>query len=272
MATGPAAAIEIYERGIERVEARGGDATWAKAETMWSEFDLGRWDAVLSTAEALLEQWEEQSVQYLPWAKSYQAAVHVWRGEVAEAATLQADYLPALREIGDLQLLTPALVIAARTELARGNAEAAEQLLDEFVLVTDGKSPIYRGLYVTDAVRLLVALGATDKAESLAAGSEAPGWREEISLVAAHAILAEAEGDHEAALDQYEQVAQDWADFGHELEEALARYGGGRSLTALGRHAEAAERFDAAKVLLAELGASPTIEEIEGVADQAAAL
>ena len=58
MEEGPVAALEIYERGIAMVEARGGDASWPRAETMWANFDRGDWGAVLNTADHLLEQWE----------------------------------------------------------------------------------------------------------------------------------------------------------------------------------------------------------------------
>lgn len=269
---GPAAAEKIYRTGIERVEARGGDHSWAKAEMMWTGFDLGIWDEVLARAYGLLEQWEGQSVQYVPWAKSYQARVHVWRGDVTGATALQGEYLPALREIQDPQLLTAGLAISARIELERGDAAAAVGLLDEFFAVTEGKSPMYRGIYLTEAVRLLVRSGELDKAAEWVAGSVAPGWRDEISVATAGAILAEAHGDPERALQGYEAVAADWADYGHVLEEAMAHYGAGRCLAALGRPERAVVAFSAARAILERLGAQPVIDEIEGVADRAAAL
>jgi class 3 adenylate cyclase len=272
MERGPVAALEIYHRGIEKVEARGGDASWAKAETMWANWDLGDWDGVIRTADALIEQWADASVQYVPWAMSYRAAVHVWRGEGAEAAALQADYLPGIREIGDLQLLTPALVFAARTELARGNEAEAARLLDEVIAVTEGRSAIYRGWLVADAVRQLVAIGEGAKAAALVAGSESPGRRNELGVAAARAILAEAGGDFERALAQYESVAAGWADFGFVLEHALALYGAGRCLSELGRNDEAADRFDAAREIFVTLGATPMVDAIDEIGDQAAAL
>jgi class 3 adenylate cyclase/tetratricopeptide (TPR) repeat protein len=269
---GPAAAEEIFETGIERVEARGGDHSWAKAEMMWTGFDLGKWDQVLDLSDGLLEQWEGEAVQYVPWAKSYRALVQVWRGQIAEAAALQDEYLPALRGIADLQLLGPALVTSARIALARGNKAAATELLDEFITVTEGVTRMFRGISLADAVRLLVALGELDRAAELTAGSETPGLRMQISSATAEAILAEARGESEVALEAYEQVATDWAAFGHVLEHALALYGAGRCLAELGRSDEAAERLAEARKILSELGATPTIDEIDGVADQAAAL
>ena len=208
----------------------------------------------------------------MPWARSYQALVHVWRGEVAKAAALQSQYLSALREIGDLQLLTPALVIAARTEFAQANTDGAALLLDEFIEVTRGKSPVYRGWLVNDAVRLLVAVGSATEAEALAAESDAPGRRNRISVATAKAALAEANGDYEGALGQYEAVVADWADFGYVLEHGLALCGAGRCLAALGRPGEAAQPLAAAREILAKLGAAPTIAEIDALEEQAAAL
>ena len=269
---GPAAAEEIYRTGIERVEARGGDHSWAKAEMLWTGFDLGHWDEVLARADGLLEQWEGESVQYVPWARSFRARVKVWTGNVSEAAALQDDYLPALREIEDLQLVAAALVISARIEIARGDPTAAVALLDECFSRTEGKTLMFRGLYLTEAMRLLIATGNVEKARDWAAGSIGPGLRNEISVATADAMLAEVDGDHEGALGQYEAVAVDWADFGFVLEQALALYGASRSLAALSRPAEAADQLAVAREILVELGAQPTIDEIDGVANQAAAL
>ena len=272
MDEGPAAAEEIFETGIERVEGRGGDHSWAKAEMLWTGFDLGNWDEVLARADGLLEQWEGESVQYVPWAKSYRARVKVWRGDVSEAAALQDDYLPALREIEDLQLLAAALVISARIEIARGDLSSAVALLDECFSLTEGKTVMFRALYLTDAMRLLITTGHVEKARDWAAGSKGPGLRNEISVATADAMLAEVDGDHEGALARYDAAAADWADFGFVLERALALYGAGRCLAELGRSGESADRLAAAREILVELGAAPTIAEIDGVADQAAAL
>ena len=149
---------------------------------------------------------------------------------------------------------------------------AAADLIKEFISSTEGVTGMFRAISLTDAVRLLVALGDVERAAELAADSESPGLRMEISNATAEAILAEARGETEVALEAYEQVATDWAAFGHVLEHALALYGAGRCLTEVGRAKEGSERLAAAREILVELGATPTIEESDGVADQAAAL
>jgi hypothetical protein len=92
-----------------------------------------------------------------------------------------------------------------------------------------------------------------------------------ISSATAEAILAEARGESEKALQGYEQVARDWADYGNALEHALALYGAGRCLTELGRAPEGSERLATAREILVELGAMPTVAEIDSLGDQAAA-
>jgi tetratricopeptide (TPR) repeat protein len=171
-----------------------------------------------------------------------------------------------------LQLLGPALIAAAHTELSRGNKAAAAELLAEFITSTEGVTKMFRSISLTEAVRLLVALGEVESASELAAGSETPGLRMENSMNTAHAIVAEARGETGEALEMYEQVAADWAAFGHVLEHALALYGVGRCLAELGQPDEAADRLAAAREIFVELGATPTIDEIDGIGEQVAAL
>lgn len=271
--TGPGPAREIYRRGIDLVSARGGDTSWAEAETMWINFDLGRWDEVVAVADDLLERWgTEQSSLYKPWAQSYKAAVHAWRGELTKASALQADYLPAAREIEDLQLLAPALIFAARTSAAAGNLGEGAQLAAEFITVTEGKSPVYRGLHIAEATRLLVAAGWQAEADAVLEGADTSNLRSRIGVDTARAILAEARADTEAAGEGFARAAQDWGEYGHVLEQALAHYGAGRCLAGMGRRSDAINAFSAAKRLLDGLGAAPTISEIEAEAGDEAAV
>ncbi len=271
VAEGPAVAQEIYDRCIEVVESRGASAAWARAESQWTYFDLGRWDDVLSMSEWLLDYEESSGGSMLgPWARSYKALVSVWRGDMATALEEQALYLPALREIGDLQLLTPAQMISARIEATRGDVDTAVELVREFAAATEDRAPLYRANGLPEAVRFLVAAGAIEEAERLFAGSEAPGQRHVNMVAAANAILAEARGETDDALRQYEAVSSAWESFGHPLEEALALYGAGRCLATLGRGAEAADSFERAQTILTELGAEPTVAEIDAYVAEAA--
>jgi len=270
--SGPHAAEEIFRRGIERVEGRGGDASWLKAETMWTAFDLGTWDVLLATGAELIRRWEGEPSQYVPWAQSYQAHVHIWRGEVTEAAALMDAYLPTLREIADVQLLAPALVISARIAFTRGEGAAARKLLGEYVSLTEETSPAYSAFIFPDPIRMLVALDDLAAAEYLARSSKAPALRSAIGLAAAEAILTEARGDIEGAVGQYRDVAEKWGEFGHVLEEALARHGASRCLADLARGDEARQSLAEARRLFDRLGARPMIAELDESGETAAGM
>lgn len=271
---GPVAANQVYAAGIRIVEARGGAPVWMHAETMWTNFDLGEWDEVLRIAGDLIARYKpaQEAPMLLAWAQSYRARVLAWRGQLQEARALHEMYLGPLRDIEDLQLLTPALAISATIESEKGDHEEALALLDECFAITEGRSPILRSFILTDGMRMLVKMGDLERAQAWADGTRAPGWRGEIASATALALLTETSGEHEEALSQFRKAASDWGEFGHVLEEAMARYGAGRCLTELGRGEEAQTELTRARELLVSLGATPTIHEIDGVAEQATAL
>jgi ATP/maltotriose-dependent transcriptional regulator MalT len=240
---------------------------------MRSYFDLGHWDELIAEAESLLERWQGESVLYEPWAQSQTAAVHVWRGEVAEAQALSEKYLDRLREIEDLHLLIPALATTARILYVQGEDSSALDLIDEAYHLTEGKALIYTAMYLPDVVRILVGAREIQKAEGWISHAEDGSGRQiELAVASAQAIMAEAEGDLESAAAMYEENAGNWRDFGHALEEAMASLGAGRCLIGIGRDKEAEVHLASARIIFERLGAAPMIAEIDDESDQAAAL
>ena len=73
-------------------------------------------------------------------------------------------------------------------------------------------------------------------------------------------MLAEADGDREAAVRLHEQAAAAWEAYGHLAEHGLALLGAGRCLRRLGRP-EAAARLRAARAVFERLRAGPLREE-----------
>ncbi len=268
-ARGPAAGQAVYEEAIARLSPRGTDTSWAQAELMWLNYDLGRWDALLDTADSLIDRWRGEESQFIPWAQSYKAKVVAWRGDVDQGADLVESYLPAVRRIEDLQLLVPGLIIAARIEFDRGNRSVGRELLDELVGVTESKSSGFRDFALAEAVRILVALGEMDKAEEWLADSSGGAWRHEISRNTAAAIIAEAHGQYDVALLGYQATATEWEGYGFKQERALSLLGAGRMLQTLGDEARSQEHTESARRLFDELGMPP---EHQGMSDQAAAL
>ncbi len=90
-------------------------------------------------------------------------------------------------------------------------------------------------------------------------------------MASARATLAEAERDHETAVERYEDAALRWAAFPSVLEHALALAGAGRCLLALGRPNEAAERLGVARQLYASLEAAPLVGEADDLLARATA-
>ena len=74
------------------------------------------------------------------------------------------------------------------------------------------------------------------------------------------ALLAELDGDLEAAATGYDEAAAGWERFGHVAEEGQALLGAGRCLRRLGRP-EAGARLETARDLFRRLGAGPLMRE-----------
>jgi class 3 adenylate cyclase/tetratricopeptide (TPR) repeat protein len=264
---GPAAALATCEEAIGFTERRGlGEGTaWIRSATLPPLLDLGRWDEAVAGADALIGWEREHGGQYMAlMAAQVKARVLLWRGRPDAARGLVGEFLPQAREIDDLQLLVPALTVAAAAERAAGDPAAAGALVEELQRVAGdrGGGGWYLGQQLADLVRVCVALGRRAAAEELAAQANGGVARNRHGLATARAVLAEAAGHLEGAAAGYEEAAAGWAGYGHRLERALALLGAGRCLLALGRP-EGRGRLEAAGELFAGLGAGPLAAEAE---------
>ncbi len=270
-AQGPSAAHELFSAGVEH-GLRRGLTSWArggKAHMLWTLFDLGRWDEVLEIADELVS-WDRTHGQtyWGPWGLSYEAHVLVRRGQVAQAAEIEEELLSRAREIGDPQVLAPALIAAALIEQARGELPAALDLTAEFEEVT--REPQFRLTHLPDAVRICVVAGAMERGRSLLSGRKlsAAGFRH--ALLTAKAVLAEGAGELDQALQLYEDAVQRWTEFGSVLEQAQTLLGQGRCLAALGRPEDAVLALEEAKAIFARLRAAPLEAEVNRLLAEAA--
>jgi tetratricopeptide (TPR) repeat protein len=264
---GPAAALATCQEAIEFTERRGlGEGTaWIRSATLVPLLDLGRWDEAVAGADALIGWEREHGGQYMAlMAVQVKARVLLWRGRPDAARGLAGAFLPRAREIDDLQLLVPALTVAAAAEQAAGDQAAAEALVEELrrVVGDRGGGGWYLGQQLADLVRVCVAVGRRAAAEELAGQANGGVARNRHGLATARAVLAEAGGDLDEAAAGYERAAAGWAGYGHRLERALALLGAGRCLLALGRP-EGRARLEAAGEQIAGLGAGPLRAEAE---------
>ena len=85
-------------------------------------------------------------------------------------------------------------------------------------------------------------------------------------------MLAEADGDPQAALPLFEEAAKRWAEYGYTLGRGLALLGSARCSLALGRKTDATPVLHQAHDIFAGLEAAPALAEVDALlGDQPAA-
>ncbi|MDP9222462.1 MAG: AAA family ATPase, partial [Actinomycetota bacterium] len=217
LSEGPRRAQLLYDEAIGLGDRRGvtGDSMWARAESVWPLFDLGKWDDLLTRTEDVVE-WERihGGSQIRAMTLPYKAAVLLHRGEGVEAAALADGFLPLARDIGDLQVLVPALAIAGAARAAVGDPSGAAGLIGELADRTR-PAPTWRARFLPDAVRLLCFMGALSSAADLVLQeAQVATTRDRDSVFTAHAILAAAEGRFEQAEAMHQDAARRWERYG----------------------------------------------------------
>jgi tetratricopeptide (TPR) repeat protein len=241
-----------------------GSAEWARAETTWMLFDLGRWDELLEVAEVVARFDErEGGVQQGLIASSYAGHVHLRRGELARAARVCERYLDRARAALDPQVVGPTLSLQALVRAAEGSPGEALEAVHELIDATRDRADWHRGRFLPELVRLCTGLAAREAAEELAAPLRTQLGRTSHAIVAAHAELAEADGRYGEALALHDDAAARWGLFGRLDGRADSLLGAGRCLLALGRDDEARGRLADARAIYEGLGARPSIAEVD---------
>jgi class 3 adenylate cyclase/tetratricopeptide (TPR) repeat protein len=274
---GPRGALASYRESWDLAQRHGdlldGAAYWS--ESLRPLFDLGEWDELLARSEQLRPMLEAQGASYsLAQVEPYRAAVLLWRGEYTAARTIIEGVLPTAREIADLQVLVPALAVAALAGQASGNQPAALELAAEYetaVRARPGEAGWHWGWwFLADLVRVCVAAGELDRAAALAGDAQPTVLRHRLSVLAARAVLAEARGEHHQAAARYAKAADGWQAYGHLLEHGQALLGLGRCRLAL-RQPGTEQPLTQARQLFARLHATPLLAETDHWLGQAIA-
>jgi class 3 adenylate cyclase/tetratricopeptide (TPR) repeat protein len=262
----PQAALDAFDEGREFAGRRGmgGNKAWITAESTWALYDLARWDELLERTEEVAGFVEVSGRGYMTIAAAPQKAlVFLQRGDVEQAATIMDETLPAARGAGDLQVLVPALAVAAMVASSTGNHRDAALLAREVETVTQVGATAYRARYLPQLVSIAVAANAKDVAEALLATEYHDIGRVGHAVVQARAASDEGNGKPEQALALYEDAAARWADHGFALGRAESLFGAGRCLLALGRTNEASARLHQAREVFSGLGAAPAVARID---------
>ncbi len=268
---GPAEGLKVHREGVEFSERRGltHNAVWTRAELTWMLFDLGEWDELLDVSGQVIE-WDRAhgGTQIQAIALPYRAHVLAQRGDHREAAGLAQEFLPRAREIGEPQVIVPALTVAASLEETAGRTDRAAALLEEMIDATRDRSQL-RAWASCGSFR--ASGGRADLIERLLEGVDGPGARNRHTVAGGWAILAEARGDLDGACGLYELAADGWASYGNVPERGQALLGAGRTLVGLGREAEAIDPLTRARDVFAGLAAAPLVAEADGLLQRATA-
>lgn len=267
---GPAAGLEVHRESMEFAERRGlrSQAMWARAETTWTLYELGRWDELLAAADEVLE-WDEDRTQISLLVEPWKALVQLHRGDLASAQR-SLSLLDRARAAGDPQIVIPALTVAAMVELEGGNREIAAALIRERVELVGHQEASF-AIAHTEAARVLVAAGELDLLEELRRQDDFPLRRTRLFQATSGALLTEARGLPSEALALCLEASDGWSAFGHRLETAFAEMGAGRCLLALGRSDEARRHLHEAREIFDSLGAIPLIEQTDDLLARATA-
>jgi class 3 adenylate cyclase/tetratricopeptide (TPR) repeat protein len=273
---GPGAGLTLYQEGMAFAERRGigGALMWQRAETTWRLFDLGRWDEILEAAEEIRRwfggqsRWTQVSI-----AGTQEARVRAYRGELARAAELMEELLPAARWGGDFQAYRPALATAALIAFQSGRRDQAVELLDELHESLSGAG-YGRAVGTLDGVLVARALGDADRAERFASVEEpfVPGYPVGKALIeASQAEVAEERGRYDDALAKFEHVESSWTTLNHVFHRGLALLGEARCLAALQRSGEASVPAREAQQIFLSLGARALAADAEALVPDATA-
>jgi class 3 adenylate cyclase/tetratricopeptide (TPR) repeat protein len=271
----PAEALAIYRQGIEFALKRGAlrPVSWARAETTWRLFDLGRWDELIEVADDVTA-WEDAHggrAQPGVIVSIEKAHVLALRGRHDEARAIEEWALPRARDIGDPQILWQAMMVFAVARASRGEMESATDLARE--LLTGSASERLRAYWlIPEAARVLMEAADVAAVRGLIDEDVVPIPPFVTKQVLLRAMVAEADGGLEAAVDGYQESVRWFEEHGYAYEHAHALLGQGRCLVALGRPGEAAGALTAARQIAVGLGARPMVTRCDALLGEATAL
>ena len=267
---GPSRAIEAADAASELATRRGlGDiAVACRTQSVGPLFDLGRWDDLVSVSDEVIA-WSEAAGSGLDeiTARLWEAQVLILRGQMPQPTSV-ADFMIPAREIGDPQVLVPAVVVSGLIAIDEGRADEAIRLVEELDRAPDIGLGWYREHFVVDLVRLCVAAGDNALASKLIEQAEAFTTRHRLSLASARAALQEALGMMDEASALYEDAIPEWTEYGHLVETGRALLGAGRCRLRM-RHQDARPQLLRAREIFTDLGASVLLAEADAYLTEA---
>jgi class 3 adenylate cyclase/tetratricopeptide (TPR) repeat protein len=221
-------------------------ARFARGCLVYHDYELGRWDEALATAEEFSAESERIGIGYADvFVGAFRAVILVARGEVERADAESRVALERARHAGDPQALHPAYQRRAQIELELGaTAEAREHA--RRAIVELGHYNTCLGL--PELVVLALRLGVEDELLPVLAALEPLPW-----VPIARKLLGQ----------EYVDAADDLERFGDRPAEAAARMLAAERFVADGRRADADLQLQKALAIYRAAGATRYIRQAE---------
>ena len=128
--------------------------------------------------------------------ESLQVAIDVWTGYIRLRRGKYDDDVDELlvraRNAAEMQVIAPALALAAEASADAGDVANATALLTEWEERTAGRSAMYRSNGAPSVVRSALAIGARELAETVVARSETVTMRDHVFIDTAAAVVRDA--------------------------------------------------------------------------------
>ena len=258
-----AEARELMEAGLEMTVRSGDERDRWVILTSFARLELeaGTWEAAELYFQAAGDlafdansRWGDGNMPSLA------ALIATLRGRVVDARRLTSEAIRCGESLHLPSLVTTSRTVLGFLELSLGDSSGAWRALSEPPAALERRFPTFPGFLepMPNAVEALVALGRLDDAEALLARFDARwadhGWAMPARL-RCRALLLLARRDLEAALAAAEEAVAASEVVGIPLERGRALLAAGEALRRLGQRRRAAEKLEAAKQIIAELGA-----------------
>jgi tetratricopeptide (TPR) repeat protein len=265
MHVGAPQAVGIQREGIRFAQARGVRNQELNARATMLEFllGMGAFDEALTETEVLLR---DPSITEDPVSRDLVRLAHL-RTRSIRGETIEIDELRTFTALSDQpQALVEWCASIAPALASLGWQDDARSTLREVADSDAARTAWNYPTWLPQLMRTAVAVEALDLGRSLLHGVENVTPTKERGLVAARAVLLEAEGETESAADHYLDAATRYEAGGWVLEEAYARLGAGRCLSRLG-DPRSGEELARARTFFTSVGARPLITEIDALTD-----
>jgi class 3 adenylate cyclase/tetratricopeptide (TPR) repeat protein len=267
---GPSAAIVGCDAVIALAEARGIEsmAYGFRGERITMLVEAGRLAETLAESEAVLRQLEAAGNAWM--ASRTQAA---WARALCETGAVEEAIVLAERALDvdadSLELWLYDGMLAASVAQVRIAADRSDEARAVLAKISPARTSLgsLAAVRLPQLVRCDLLIGDVATAEERCRNFVPTFPTEVTGLQTARAQIAEARGEFRPAAEAFREASEPWRSSGSALEHAYAVLAEGRCLVALGDDA-ADERLREARRLFNKLGASPRVEECDGLLGQ----